>query len=161
MKNLVIMNIIISKTGNEETAEQIAAQNLLFELNNNNEYNLNFINSLNKKSNKKLRTLCAQKNLPQPQYTTRAFFLNRTPSAVQNSFDLEKSCLGTNCSKFCLVYMNRWSILEIQYGRINLASRFRKNIDEQIIFKRKIIPVKTKKTPLSNQYTTRGTAFRL
>ena len=59
--------IIISNAEDEVIAKQTAAKYLLFELNNNN--NSNFINSLNEKTDERLRILCAQQNLSQPQYT--------------------------------------------------------------------------------------------
>ena len=37
-------------------------------------------------------------------YIYRAFFRNWTPPAVQNWFDLNKSCLGLKFSKFYLVF---------------------------------------------------------
>ena len=60
--------IIISNAEDEETTKQTAAKNVLFELNIN-KNNLNFINSLNKKSDERLQNLCAQQNLCQRHYT--------------------------------------------------------------------------------------------
>ena len=68
VKLIYINYLIISNAEDEETAKQTAAKNLLFELSNNNN-NLNFINSLNEKSDERLQNLCAQQNLSQPQYT--------------------------------------------------------------------------------------------